>query len=142
MKDRTCGAKGHPLLFVYGTLMRSLREKVGAEMVGPGTIRARLYDLGDYPGATLAESGSEDFVKGELYELDDPDRAIKILDKYEEYFPSEPRRSLFTRELVTVTLEGGKKQKAWTYLYNRPVSKAQLIPSENYREGVVTRQWS
>ncbi|HEV2417147.1 MAG TPA: gamma-glutamylcyclotransferase family protein [Terriglobia bacterium] len=138
MKDKDRGAKGHPFLFVYGTLMQSfqggLQEKVGAKLVGEGTIRARLYDLGDYPGARLADNGSENFVKGELYQLSDPERTARILDKYEEYFPSEPLKSLFIRELVTVTLEGGRKRRAWTYLYNRPVDNTKLIPSGDYRD--------
>jgi gamma-glutamylcyclotransferase (GGCT)/AIG2-like uncharacterized protein YtfP len=135
---------GHPFLFVYGTLMRGfhedLRKNIEAKLVGDGTISATLYDLGDYPGARLAGNRSENFVKGELYKLGDPEHAIGILDKYEDHFPSEPRKSLFIRELMTVTLEGGRKRRAWTYLYNRPVNDAKLIPSGNYRDCVSAHQ--
>lgn len=144
MKNRVRAITGHPFLFVYGTLMRGfhedLQEKVGGKLIGKGTIRAKLYDLGDYPGARLAGNSSESFVKGELYQLGDPERASRVLDEYEDYFPSEPRKSLFIRQLVTVTLEDGRKRRAWTYLYNRPVDNAKLIPSGNYR--VIARQWS
>ena len=164
----------YPFLFVYGTLMwgfgRDLQHSVRARFLGPGTIRARLYDLGSYPGAKLADKSSENFVKGELYRLRDPEAAIMTLDKYEGYSPLERSKSLFIRELVTVrlacpdtsdgsaacswsqdgtsiseprvlrsdirhgTLEGARKRKAWTYLYNRPVDEAKLIPSGNYRD--------
>ncbi len=146
LKNRTQAVAGCSFLFVYGTLMRGfhedLQEKVGAKLVGEGTIRAKLYDLGDYPGAKLAGSSSENLVKGELYRLRDGEGASKILDQYEDYLPSAPRRSLFIRQLVTVTLENGRKRKAWTYLYNRPVDDAKLIPSGSYRDRVLARHWS
>ena len=60
------------LLFVYGTLMegfnRSWQKTLGAKPIGKGTMVARLYDLGEYPGAVLAP-GASDRVEGELYEL-------------------------------------------------------------------------
>jgi gamma-glutamylcyclotransferase (GGCT)/AIG2-like uncharacterized protein YtfP len=131
---------GHAFLFVYGTLMRGLREdlrtKVDAKLIGGGTISAKLYDLGDYPGAKLAGKLSHSTVKGELYQIRDPDGTMRKLDSYEGCFPSEPGKSLFTRELVTVTLEDGKKTRAWTYLYNRPLDNAKLIPSGNYRDAL------
>jgi gamma-glutamylcyclotransferase (GGCT)/AIG2-like uncharacterized protein YtfP len=137
------GITSHPFLFVYGTLMRGLREelqeKVSANFVGEGVIQARLYDLGDFPGARLAGGNSATSVRGELYQLRNPMRAIAILDKYEGCFPSDRRNSLFVRELVTVKFEAGRKRKAWTYLYNRPVDNARLIPSGNYRDRVRAR---
>lgn len=126
------------LLFVYGTLMRGLGEdvqaKVRATFIGEGTIRARLYDLGEYPGAKLAGNRSDNSVKGELYRLHDPAHAVAVLDEYEGYFPSDPRGSLFIRELVPVTLKNREKRRAWTYLYNRPVDDSRVIPSGNYRD--------
>jgi gamma-glutamylcyclotransferase (GGCT)/AIG2-like uncharacterized protein YtfP len=131
------GTAAHPLLFVYGTLMRGFREqleeKVNATFLGEGTIKAELYDLGDYPGARLAGAASDSFVRGELYRLWDPEHAAGVLDEYEGCFPSDPGNSLFTRELVTVRLQDGGKRNAWTYLYNRPVDNASLIRSGNYR---------
>jgi gamma-glutamylcyclotransferase (GGCT)/AIG2-like uncharacterized protein YtfP len=134
----------HPFLFAYGTLMRGFHEawqdKFQAKLIGQGTIRGRLYDLGDYPGARVASTSSDDFVTGELYELSHPERAIRFLDGYEGYFPSEPHKSLFVRDLVTVTLQGCRKTRAWAYLYNRPVSDGKLIPSGNYRDRVPASQ--
>jgi gamma-glutamylcyclotransferase (GGCT)/AIG2-like uncharacterized protein YtfP len=133
-----------PLLFVYGTLMRgfhvSWQGEFGAKLVGQGTIRARLYDLGDFPGARLADNTADSSVTGELYRLREPERAIRVLDSYEGYFPTQPYRSLFIRDLVTVTVEGGRRTRAWTYVYNRPVSNAKLIPSGDYRDRAFTNQ--
>ena len=136
-------AKSIPLLFVYGTLMRGFREdwqrKVGAEFVGEGTIRASLYDLGDYPGARGFSAEPGERVSGELYRLRDSALALKILDRYEEFFPLRPKKSLFVRKPVSVTLEDGRRKRAWTYLYNRAVANAKPIPSGRYVDSPASR---
>ena len=131
------------LLFVYGTLMKGFHERwqldLGASLIGPGSIKAKLYDFGEFPGATLARRVGQDRVKGELYGLSDPDAALRKLDEYEEYFPAEPRRSLFVRRKVPVVLADGSRETAWAYFYNRPVDEARPIPSGNYREKATAR---
>ena len=133
-------AKFPSLLFVYGTLMKGFHEEwqreAGAEFVTRGTIKANLYDLGDYPGARqfIADRGGR--VSGELYRLRDSASALRMLDQYEEFFPRAPRRSLFIRKPVSVTLEDGRKKQAWAYLYNRPVAQARPIPRGRYGESV------
>jgi pyruvate carboxylase len=137
-------AKSTLLLFVYGTLMKGFREdwqrKVGAEFVGQGSIRASLYDLGDYPGARQAGAEPRERVSGELYRLRDSTVALKILDRYEEFFPLEPRKSLFIRKRVSVILDDENRKRAWAYLYNRAVAKAESIPSGRYRDSDAARQ--
>jgi gamma-glutamylcyclotransferase (GGCT)/AIG2-like uncharacterized protein YtfP len=131
-----------PYLLVYGTLMRGLGEdwqhQLGARFIRRGSIKARLYDLAGYPGAV--GSGSDERVKGELYRLTSPERALAALDDYEEYLPSKPLRSLFVREVLPVTLEGGGEKKAWVYLYNREVPESRVIPSGDYRRRLSRRQ--
>lgn len=126
-----------PYLFVYGTLMQGFYEawqkKAGARLVGKGTIKAKLYDLDDYPGAKLAGAGSAHCVTGELYRLRDPELATRILDEYEEFSPAAPSKSLFLRRLVRVTLEGGRIRRAWAYLYHRAADESKLIPGGDYR---------
>jgi gamma-glutamylcyclotransferase (GGCT)/AIG2-like uncharacterized protein YtfP len=138
VRGRPIVAKHAPLLFVYGTLMKGFREdwqrKVGAELLGRGTIGAKLYDLGDYPGARVVGAEAGQRVSGELCRLRDPGLALKILDHYEEFSPLKPNRSLFIRELVSVTLEDGRKKTAWAYLYNRGIANARLIPTGCYRD--------
>lgn len=134
MTNRATGAN---LLFVYGTLMKGLREdwqrKVGAHFVGRGRITGKLYDLGEYPGAVACTDPQHQIV-GEVYRLDDPDTATGILDQYEEFLPFRPDKSLFIRKKLPVTLKGGTQKQAWVYLYNRSVNDAELIPGGNYRE--------
>jgi gamma-glutamylcyclotransferase (GGCT)/AIG2-like uncharacterized protein YtfP len=126
-----------PFLFVYGTLMKGLGEgwlaKLGAELVGQGSIGGRLYDLGDYPGATPDGNESRHRVKGELYRLADPELAMRVLDQYEEFLPSRPEQSLFVRTLVLVTLANGRKEDAWAYFYNGTIDETKLIPSGDYQ---------
>jgi len=146
VNDIPSEAKSTPLLFVYGTLMKGFREdwrrKVGAEFVGRGSIRASLYDFGDYPGARLFGAETGERVSGEMYRLRDSTLALRILDKYEEFFPLQPKKSLFIRKRVSVTLEDGRRKRAWTYLYNRAVARAKLIPSGRYHDRVASMQSS
>ena len=113
-----------------------LRE-LGADFAGPGTIRGRLYDLGDYPGARVQGAESGQRVSGELYRLHDPERALRNLDQYEGFFPLEPNKSLFVRELLSVTLDDGRKKRGWAYLYNRGIAEAKLIPTGCYRDRAI-----
>ena len=110
------------------------RQKLGAEFIGRGTIRANLYDLGDYPGAKVLGAEPGQRVSGELYRLRHPELALKTLDEYEEFSPLEPNKSLFIRKLVSVVLEDGRKKKALAYLYNRRIANAKLIPTGRYRD--------
>lgn len=146
MKSKSDVTEFSPLLFVYGTLMKGFHEdwqrKVGAEFAGRGTIRASLYDLGDYPGARVLGAKPRQRVSGELYRLRDPKLALRILDRYEEFSPLDRKRSLFIRGLVPVTLENGRKRRAWAYIYNRAVANAKLIPGGRYRDSATSRQSS
>jgi gamma-glutamylcyclotransferase (GGCT)/AIG2-like uncharacterized protein YtfP len=139
-------AKPAPLLFVYGTLMKGFRgdwqRKLGAEFVGRGTIRANLYDLGDYPGARVVGAEPGRRVSGELYRLRAPELALKFLDKHEEFCPLQPNKSLFVRKLLAVTLEDGRKKRAWAYLYNRGIANAKLITTGRYRNSANSRHSS
>jgi gamma-glutamylcyclotransferase (GGCT)/AIG2-like uncharacterized protein YtfP len=130
-------------LFVYGTLTKGFGggrlRRLGADFVAPGTIRASLYDLGDYPGATVRGAEPDQRVHGELYRLRDAQCALRILDQYEEFSPQAPSKSLFVRELVSVTLEDGRKQRAWGYLYHRAIAGAKLIPSGRYRDSAAVK---
>jgi gamma-glutamylcyclotransferase (GGCT)/AIG2-like uncharacterized protein YtfP len=126
--------------------MKGFREdwqrKLGAEFVGRGTIRANLYDLGDYPGARVVGAEPAQRVSGELYRLRAPESALKSLDRYEEFSPLRPNKSLFVRELLAVTLEDGRKKRAWAYLYNRGIADAKLIPTGRYRDSANARHSS
>lgn len=99
------------LAFVYGTLRRGGVRAMpglfpGAAFVGRGSVRGRLYDLGEHPGLLLDESGTE--VVGEVYEVDE--ETLKRLDAIEA-------TSYYWRERVEVTLEG-RGAECWVYVYD------------------------
>ena len=124
-------------LFFYGTLLpdhapveisstvRRLRK------VGPGFVRGRVYDLGEYPGAVLSKTGPP--IPGQIFELpEDPD-VLARLDRYEEFDPASPQASLFVRTKWPVTLQDGKKKViCWVYAYNRQPGAAPMVAASDF----------
>lgn len=101
-------------LFVYGTLRRGMKNEfarrlaANSEFLGEARIAARLYDIGPYRAAVLS-SEAGDWVRGEVFQLNDPDEMFAILDQYEG--------SDFERLKVQVLLDSGAGEQAWVYLY-------------------------
>lgn len=143
------------LLFVYGTLRRGfshhhILERLRARQVGQGSVRAELYDLGAFPGARpatlhagapapvrLQPERSEQAwpiprVVGELYQLQNPRRDLKVLDGYEGFRPSAPAQSFFRRELMEVVLRDRSARQAWVYWLNRTPMPVRLIAGGDY----------
>jgi len=118
-------------LFVYGSLKRgstvverSLLD-VGARFVSEGSTTGELYDLGDYPGLVPGENGR---VQGEIYEMADPDRLLKALDRYEDARPDGSGE--YARKILRATLVGGgATQDCWAYVYQRPLDNTARIRS-------------
>ena len=110
-------------LFSYGTLQpRHAPSEIAPTVrrlrrVGKGSVRGRLYDLGEYPGAVLTRSGP--VVIGQVFELPDDPEVLTRLDEYEGFDPDHPRGSLFVRRRCLVKLYNGKKLPCWGYAYNR-----------------------
>jgi gamma-glutamylcyclotransferase (GGCT)/AIG2-like uncharacterized protein YtfP len=132
-----------PHLFVYGTLLSCFRDdllnKARARLVGTGEIRARLYDLGPYPGAKASLDPTER-VRGEVHRLFDLKTALSTLDEYEGFVPDGAARSPFVRAVVSVILDDGIHLRAWTYFYNRPVDDSRLLPGGDWaRSGRIMR---
>ena len=129
------------LLFVYGTLrpfgdIPMARWLHGvAHYVGPATTAGRLFDLGPYPGLTVARWRGER-VSGDVYRVADP-RVLRVLDRYE----AGPARTKarFVRERCTVTLARGRRRAAWVYRYRYGVVAAERIASGDYRTHCQTR---
>ncbi len=124
-------------IFVYGTLraapdhrMSKVLEQYG-DLVGRGRLPGILYDVGRYPGA-VKKSGTRAFIWGDVYALRDPDRALKVLDRYEGWNEKNPESAEFRRSRVTVDLGPGRKVPAWVYLYNRPTTGLTRIRSGDY----------
>lgn len=125
-------------LFAYGSILtgtgqrslaRTLRELV--EDLGPGYVRARLYDLGDYPGA-VPSTNPGDRVQGRLLRLRAPLSALSRLDRYERYDPRAEAASEFVRRPVEVALPGRPGPvTAYVYYYNRPARhRPRVLPAD------------
>jgi gamma-glutamylcyclotransferase (GGCT)/AIG2-like uncharacterized protein YtfP len=113
------------LLFTYGTLMRGFRLHrllAGrAEYLAGGQVRARLIDLGSYPGAVADPDG---ILHGEVYRIVDPGLWV-ALDSAEG--PQYHRRE------ITVRSEDGHELAACMYWYIGPLDRGVPIPGGDYR---------
>ncbi len=124
------------LLFTYGTLRRAAGNAAhrlladSAEIVGPGTVRGRLYQATDFPVLVLDAQGVA--VTGEVYRVFAPQAVFVRLDQYEGFDPSSPDTSEFRRDLVTATLGDGRTVTAWAYVYQRPLFDLLPIPHGDY----------
>jgi gamma-glutamylcyclotransferase (GGCT)/AIG2-like uncharacterized protein YtfP len=113
-------------LFVYGTLLSTAGHPMGtrlqreARLIGPGTVRGRLYSLGRYPGLVEAD-GAGRLVHGEVYALKMTAVSLKWLDAYEGIVPGRPEESPYERVVRPVRLDTGQTIDAWVYLYRRSV---------------------
>lgn len=124
-------------IFVYGTLMRGFDHPMskllsaGADFLGQGTCRGRLYMVAHYPGLLHPENAA-DVVHGELFRLRNVAELMAALDDYESIGPGNDEPTLYLRETVPVTLADGSVHEAWTYIYNRPVDEAKRIKSGRF----------
>lgn len=125
-------------LFVYGTLSpRHAPPEIAATVrrlrpVGRASVRGRLYDLGEYPGAVLSKN-SRSLIRGEVFELPGDQSTLTSLDNYEGFEPAKPNSSLFVRRTWPVTLDDGTRLRCWIYVYNGDMKRAQPVHSGRYR---------
>ena len=126
------------LMFVYGTLRKDTRGQVPSPLckgwifVGYGTVGARLYDFGAYPGAVPSDAPDER-VTGELYRLPVPETMLPPIDRYEGCSKDDEWPHEFERELVPVQMDDGSVVDAWIYWY-RLEPKGRLLASGDYLE--------
>lgn len=127
-------------LFVYGTLMRGFDHPMArllaghAEFLGEATCRGRLVLVKHYPGLLLSGAPS-DVVHGELFQLRVPDELLRELDMYEACGEGFPEPTEYLRLLIDVARADGATQKAWTYVYNWPVTDLPVIASGRFLDG-------
>ncbi|RYD89016.1 MAG: gamma-glutamylcyclotransferase [Sphingobacteriales bacterium] len=125
----------HRLLFVYGTLLTAanpfgLYLHSHCKYLKKGKFNGKLYDIGHYPGA-LHVPGSEDYVHGSVWQIDNPDEVLKVLDPYEGISADNPHPQEYTRDLIAIET-GDETLTCWVYLYNWPVQETSLIASGDY----------
>ncbi len=132
-------------LFVYGTLSpRHAPPEIAATVrrlrpLGPASIRGRLYDLGEYPGAVLNKN-SRSVIRGQVFELPGDQSTLTSLDHYEEFDPAKPSSSLFVRRTWPVTMDDGTRLRCWVYVYNGDMKSAQPVRSGRYSRRRSTRR--
>jgi gamma-glutamylcyclotransferase (GGCT)/AIG2-like uncharacterized protein YtfP len=113
-------------LFVYGTLLStaghpmSIRLQREARLIGPATLRGRLYRLGRYPALVEADAAGR-LVHGEVYALKTLAVSLRWLDTYEEIVPGRPEANPFERVVRPARLDTGQTVDAWVYLYRKSV---------------------
>jgi gamma-glutamylcyclotransferase (GGCT)/AIG2-like uncharacterized protein YtfP len=121
-------------LFVYGSLLSSIRHPVGerlrreASLLGEGSMQGRLYRLRWYPGA-VDSVDPDQRVFGEVYLLRSPERTLRWLDAYEGLQIGAARDTQFERVARPVRLAGGRNVEAWVYLLKSGVRGLKWIRS-------------
>lgn len=122
-------------LFVYGSLRKGFQHAAYGyisayfKLVGPAKVNGLLYDMGEFPAAV--PTTSEDFIVGELYELNNNDEfgwAMAQIDDYEGVNPELGEIPLYRRGTATVFCNG-LSSSAWIYWYNGNVSGHPVISS-------------
>lgn len=127
----------NPHLFVYGTLMSGQDNPMqqllaqGAELVGAGRTRGRLFLVDGYPGLVDSDNPPE-IVAGEVWRLLDPE-ILRDLDEYEGCLPEGNTPPLFVRASRTVMIDSGGTLTAWVYIYARSTAGLRRIPSGDWR---------
>jgi len=71
-------------------------------------------------------------IHGELVALPSDGRILDALDRYEEFDPLAPKRSLFIRKRAKIRMANGSSREGWIYVYNRPPGKAKLLRGGDY----------
>ncbi|WP_375310921.1 gamma-glutamylcyclotransferase family protein [Bradyrhizobium sp. A5] len=124
-------------LFVYGTLMRGFDHPMArllaghADFLGEATCRGRLVLVKHYPGLLLSDANAE-VVHGELFRLHVPEELLRELDMYEACGEGFAEPTEYLRKLIDVTGADGVAEKAWTYIYNWPVTDLPHIESGRF----------
>jgi gamma-glutamylcyclotransferase (GGCT)/AIG2-like uncharacterized protein YtfP len=125
----------NPYLFVYGTLLDN-NNSYGAylqqhcSLLQPGKLKGRLYDIGDYPGA-IADVGSDQYVHGSIYLMDEPEKILEFIDDYEGFGDDQTQPNLFIRIQAVIETDTSKVE-CWVYVYNLPVEHLPRIRSGRY----------
>ena len=89
-------------------------RRLGARFWTEAKVAAELIDRGRYPGARPASQKGK-WVRGELFELRQPARDLRVLDEVEGFIPGAAEQSEFVRAVAEVILNNGARQRAWIY---------------------------
>lgn len=115
--------------FFYGSLMerfsnfnRFIKKRVRS--IDIGYCRGYLYNLPvGFPGLIVPEDHCSTLVAGEIMRFDNPLKAMKLLDRLEDYIPGNEQKSIYLRRKLPLICESStapnrlRKVEAWVYLY-------------------------
>ena len=88
--------------------------RLGARFLTKAKVAAELFDRGPYPGARPSSRGGR-WVRGELFQLRQPARDLRVLDRVEECIQEAAQRGAFHRARTAVILYNGARKQAWIY---------------------------
>ena len=122
------------LLFAYGTLLDADNEfaiylKSNSRFYAEGRVKGKLYGIGEYPGAVLADGDS--FIYGSILKIDEPVKVFPVIDDYEGFGDDQSHPNEFIRVLAEVETET-EIMDCWIYLYNLPVAGLTWIKDGRY----------
>jgi gamma-glutamylcyclotransferase (GGCT)/AIG2-like uncharacterized protein YtfP len=117
------------VFFFYGSLMerytnfnRFIKRKVSS--LQAGYCRGYLYYLPmGFPALIYPEDPCTSLVAGELMTFHNPVRAMRLLDRLEQYNPLAPHKSIYVRKKLRVIVEPEEEKgelktiEAWVYTY-------------------------
>lgn len=121
------------LLFVYGTLRRGTGHAMARRLadeamwLGAATVEGRLYRVDWYP-ALVPASG---LVVGDLFRLGRCEVSLAWIDAYEGCGADDVEPHEYRRAWIAVDC-GGKRLRAQTYIWNRPLEGLSLIGSGDW----------
>jgi gamma-glutamylcyclotransferase (GGCT)/AIG2-like uncharacterized protein YtfP len=123
-------------VFVYRTLRRGFPlhrhlASMKPRYRGRGTVKARLCDLGEYPGAVKSSLPGDKIIH-ELYEINEPVSQLRELDAFEEFDPAIPAERLFVRRSAIVQLKDAVQSRAWIDYVNKKPCRARAIRGGHY----------
>jgi gamma-glutamylcyclotransferase (GGCT)/AIG2-like uncharacterized protein YtfP len=126
-------------LFIYGTLLRSLRGNFFFDFEKHNTFKgnawchAKMFEIRDYP-AIIKSDEETDKVFGEVYYINNHDYLYTKLDDYEGFTSADSEQDEYLRELMYVTMLDGQRRRCWVYTYKKPIHHYEPIPSGDYEK--------
>ncbi len=109
-----------------------------AKLIGTGTARGTLYDLGTYPGAMFGPE-HDGVVVGEAFALNASDRFLGELDAYEGTAEDEDG-AMYEKIPVEVRLDGGRTVQAMTYALRRAPRRPKLVRAGDWMAHLRSRR--
>ena len=120
-------------VFVYGTLKAGMSNdrpiyKDNRKDVQEGTVEGTLFDLGHFPGLSLA---GNTVIQGEVhtYPKELMEEIVGRMDSLEGFSPDAPEdHNFYNRRIVDILLKNGEKAKAYLYEFNIKRTGRDKIP--------------